>query len=95
MRAMRTRINPNHVGSSYNNSEVAINQKKYKESLKYENKESFNRIIDVLDEQTFKKFEGMKGIVWQHTMYGHTVQITPCEASRLLKNGVKGVTVRV
>lgn len=90
---MRPRINPNHVGSSRYNSEVAINQRRYKESSKYENVESTNRIVDVLDENTFKKFEGMRGIVWQHTFAGHTVQISPIQASVFLRNGIKGVTV--
>lgn len=89
----RPRINPNHIGSSKYNSEVRINQRRYKESLNYKNMESSNRIIDVLDEKTFKKFESMKGVVWQHTYCGHTIQITPIEASRLLSNGIKGVTV--
>lgn len=92
---MRPRINPNHVGSSVYCSEVAINQRRYKESSKYENVESTNRIIDVLDEKTFKMFESMKGIVWQHTYAGHTVQITPIQASVFLRSGIKGITVRV
>ena len=90
---MRPRINPNHVGSSVNCSEVAINQRRYKESLNYKNMESSNRIVDILDEKTFKMFENMRGIVWQHTILGHTIQITPVEASRLLSSGIKGVTV--
>lgn len=90
---MRPRINPNHIGSSKYNSEVRINQRRYKESLNYKNMESSNRIIDILDEKTFKMFEGMKGVVWQHTILGHTIQISSVEASRLLSNGIKGVTV--
>jgi acetyl-CoA carboxylase beta subunit len=90
---MRPRINPNHVGSSVYRSEVAINQRRYKDSLKHENVESTNRIVDILDEKTFKMFESMKGVVWQHTYCGHTIQITPMEASRLLSNGIKGITV--
>lgn len=91
----RPRINPNHVGSSYGNSEAVINQKRYKDFIQHENKNSVNRIIDVLDEKTFKKFESMKGVVWQHTMSGHTVQITPVQASIFLRNGIKGVTVKL
>lgn len=90
---MRPRINPNHIGSSKYNSEVRINQRAYKRTLNYENMESSNRIVDILDEKTFKMFESMKGVVWKHTMLGHTIQITPIEASRLLRNGIKGVTV--
>lgn len=81
-------------GSS-NPSKAALAQKRYKESLKYDNLESTNGIVDILDEKTFKIFEGMKGVVWQHTMLGHTIQITSMEASRLLSNGIKGVTVIV
>lgn len=91
---MRPRINPNHVGSSKYSSEVRINQRAYKRTLNYENMESSNRIVDILDEETFKKFESMKGIVWQHTMLGHTIQISSVEASRLLKNGIKGISVK-
>ena len=90
---MRPRINPNHIGCSKYNSEVRINQRAYKRTLNYENVESSNRIVDILDEKTFKMFESMKGIVWQHTILGHTIKITPIEASRLLSNGIKGVTV--
>lgn len=92
---MRPRINPNHVGSSGDSREVFINQKEYKRNLSWENKESVNRIIDILDEETFKKFESMKGVVWQHTYAGHTVQITPIQASMFLRSGIKGITVRV
>lgn len=79
-------------GSS-NPSKAALAQKRYKESLKHENVESTNKIVDILDEKTFKIFESMKGVVWKHTMLGHTIQITPMEASRLLRNGIKGITV--
>lgn len=79
-------------GSS-NPSKAALAQERYKRTLSYENEESTNRIIDVLDEKTFKTFEGMKGVVWQHTYCGHTIQISSVEASRLLSNGIKGVTV--
>lgn len=92
---MRPRINPNHIGSSKYNSEVRINQRAYKRTLNYENVESSNRIVDILDEQAFKTFENMKGVVWQHTILGHTIKITPIEASMLLRNGVKGITVKV
>lgn len=81
-------------GSS-NPLKAALAQKRYKESLKYENLESTNGIVDILDEKTFKIFEEMKGIVWQHTMLGHTIQISPIEASKLLRNGIKGITVRL
>lgn len=82
------------AGSS-NPSKAALAQDRYKRTLNYKNEESTNRIIDVLDEKTFKMFENMKGVVWQHTILGHTIKITPMEASRLLSNGIKGVTVRV
>lgn len=79
-------------GSS-NPSKAALAQKRYKESLKYENLESTNGIVDILDEKTFKIFEGMKGVEWRHTAFGHTISITPIEASMLLRNGIKGITV--
>ncbi len=85
----RTRI----PSGSSNPSKAALAQERYKESLKYENLESTNGIVDILDEKTFKIFEGMKGVEWRHTAFGHTISITPNEASRLLRNGIKGITV--
>lgn len=92
---MRPRINPNHVGSSEDCREVKINRKAYKATSIYENLESTNGIVDILDEKTFKIFEGMKGVEWRHTAFGHTISITPVEASMLLRNGIKGITVRL
>ena len=90
---MRPRINSNHVGSSVFNSEVRINQRAYKRALEYQNSSSSITIEDVLDDETFKKFRGMQGVKWYHTMLGHTKEISANEAAMLLNAGMNGISV--